>query len=195
MQFDHVIYATRDLDAAARRIEHELALPVRPGGRHDGIGTHNRIVPLGGGYLELMAVADPAEAEQSELGTALLRRIEADAEGLMAWSLAVTDIEAVAARIGSSIHAISREGLTGRLTGVLESLRDPQLPLFISRDAGVADPGGGSDAGGITWIEVGGDAARIEAWVDESDPRVRVVAGAPSGVRAIGIGEREFRPG
>ncbi|HEY6653120.1 MAG TPA: VOC family protein, partial [Solirubrobacterales bacterium] len=62
MHIDHVIYATADLDGAAARVESELGLSVVPGGRHEGHGTHNRIVPLGGGYLELMAVADPHEA-------------------------------------------------------------------------------------------------------------------------------------
>ncbi len=58
MRIDHVIYATGDLDAASERITRELGLEVRPGGRHEGQGTHNRIVPLGATYLELMAISD-----------------------------------------------------------------------------------------------------------------------------------------
>ena len=59
MRIDHVIYATQDLDAAAARLEAEHGLVADGGGRHAGIGTENRIVPLGGGYLELIAVVDP----------------------------------------------------------------------------------------------------------------------------------------
>ena len=71
MRIDHVIYATRDLDDAAGRIERELGLVSLPGGRHEGLGTQNRIVPLGGGYLELLAVADLPEATASDFGRGL----------------------------------------------------------------------------------------------------------------------------
>lgn len=58
MRIDHVIYAARDLDATAARLEAEHGLVAAGGGRHDGIGTHNRVMPVGGGYLEVLAVAD-----------------------------------------------------------------------------------------------------------------------------------------
>ena len=61
-----MILAARDLDAAAERVEREYGLRVVAGGRHEGMGTHNRIVPLGNGYLELLAIADPEEAARSE---------------------------------------------------------------------------------------------------------------------------------
>jgi hypothetical protein len=78
------------------------------------------------------------------------------------------------------------------LTGLAEAMREPFLPIFISRDPGVPDPGIDGDAGGITWIEVAGDAARLKQWLDISLLPVRVVDGPPA-VRAVGIGEREFR--
>src|SRR3954467_9997943 len=89
MQIDHVIYATRDLDAAAARMERELGLTARGGGRHDGLGTHNRVVPLGRGYLELLAIADPDEAAESPLGRAVQTRIETTGEGLLGWAASV----------------------------------------------------------------------------------------------------------
>src|SRR2546428_98177 len=82
-----------------------------PGGRHEGLGTHNRIVPLGGGYLELMAVLDPEAAASSELAAALQAGVAREAEGLLAWSIAVDDVEPVAARLGTSITTVKREGL------------------------------------------------------------------------------------
>ena len=57
MRIDHVIYATRDLDGATAMVEAQLGLTAVAGGRHEGVGTHNRIVPLGDGYLELLASA------------------------------------------------------------------------------------------------------------------------------------------
>jgi hypothetical protein len=192
VRIDHVIYATADLDAAAARVQADLGASAAGGGRHEGIGTHNRIVPLGGGYLELLAVADPREAAGSELGRAITARIEAAGDGLMGWAAAVDDVEPVAARLGTQISTIARSGLTARLTGVAAAMREPCLPFFIARDAGIADPGGGG-GGGIAWLEVSGDAARLRDWLGGANLPVRVVDGAPA-VRAIGVGERAWRP-
>jgi hypothetical protein len=192
VRIDHVIYAAADLDTVAARVEGELGLEVRPGGRHDGFGTHNRIVPLGGGYLELLAVADPGEAARSDFGRALVARLAAHGDGLLGWVVAVDDVDSVARRLGTTITTIRRAGLTARLTGLAQAMREPFLPFFISRDPGVPDPGADGDAGGITWIELAGDTARLDQWLDGSRLPVRVVAGSP-GVRAVGIGEHEFR--
>ena len=189
-----MIYATDDLDAAAARLEAELGVPTVTGGRHEGLGTHNRIMPLGGGYLELLAVADPQEAAGSAVGVALRARIEQAAEGLAGWAVAVADVGPIAARLDMSVTTIARQGLSAHLTGVVESMREPFLPFFIARDDAIADPGADGDAGGITWIEVAGEAARLEQWLGGEELPVRVVHGAP-GVRAVGIGNGELRMG
>ncbi len=191
MRIDHVILAASDLGAAAARLQAEHGLVATGGGRHDGIGTHNRIVPLGGGYLEVMAVADPAEAQASPLGRILSAAIAERADGLMAWCVAVDDVDAVAGRLGTDIVPIAREGLSARLTGVAEALAEPCLPFFIERDPDVADPGAEGDAGGIAWVEVAGDAERLAAWLGGELP-VRVTAGPPA-LLAVGIGNRELR--
>ena len=194
MRIDHVIYATADLDAAAARVEAELGVVAVAGGRHEGLGTHNRIVPLGRGYLELLAVADPEEAASSELGRAVHARIAAEGEGLLGWAVAVDDVRPVAARLGTPITTIKREGMSGRLTGLADALHEPFLPFFIGRAPRVAEPGASGEAGGITWIELAGDRARLARWLGGAELPVRVVNGAPD-VRAIGVGDREFRPG
>lgn len=188
MRIDHLIYATSDLDAAATRVEAAIGVAAVAGGRHDGIGTHNLIVPLGGGYLELLAVIDPAEAARSALGSAIQERVASHGDGLFAWAVAVDDVAPVAARLGTDVTTIARKGLTARLTGVAEAMRDPLLPFFIARDPGVADPAAGGGAGGIAWIEAGGDPARLERWLGGADLPVRVVAGEP-GVHALGLGD------
>jgi glyoxalase-like protein len=149
-------------------------------------------VPLGGGYLELLAVADPEEAASSDFGRGLVARLAQGGDGLLGWVVAVDDVGSVARRLGTTITTIRRAGLSARLSGLAEAMREPFLPFFISRDPGVPDPGIDGDAGGITWIEVAGDAARLQQWLDISLLPVRVVAGPPA-VRAVGIGEREFR--
>jgi Glyoxalase-like domain len=191
VRIDHVILATADLDAAAQRLEREHGLRAVGGGRHEGLGTYNRIVPLGGGYLELLAVADAEEARRSPLGSAVLERIARTGDGLMGWAVAVDDVAPVAARLGTAISTIARSGLTARLTGVAEAMREPALPFFIARDPGIADPSGGGGPG-IAWLEVAGDGERLRSWLDGAALPVRVVEGPP-GVRALGVGERELR--
>jgi hypothetical protein len=192
VRIDHVIYATADLDAAAARIEAELGLPARGGGRHEGLGTHNRIVPLGDGYLELLAVADSAEAEGSDLGRAVQRRIDEVGEGLLGWAVEVDDIAPHAARLGIGTSTIARQGLSAHLAGLAEAMREPFLPFFIARDKGIADPAGERAGPGIAWVEVAGDKRRLDAWLGGADLPVRVVEGDPMGVRAAGIGQLRF---
>src|SRR5919108_282857 len=125
MRIDHVIYATADLDAAAARVEAALGIAAAGGGRHDGLGTHNRIVPLGGGYVELLAIADPDEAAGSWLGAAVQERIARHGDGLFGWAVAVERVEDVAARLGTPSTTIARQGMTARLTAVGEAMREP----------------------------------------------------------------------
>src|SRR3954462_10874048 len=116
MRLDHVIYGTADLDAAQRRIERELGLDVLPGGRHVGQGSHNRIVPLGDGYLELMAIHDAGEAAKNPFGQVLLEVLAV--ERLVGWAVLVDDIEAVAELNGTPILSVRRETLGASVTGV-----------------------------------------------------------------------------
>jgi Glyoxalase-like domain len=162
---------------------------VRDGGRHEGMGTHNRIVPLGGGYLELLAVADPDEAAGSPLGSALLRRIGTVGEGLLGYAVAVDDVDAAAERVGATVSTIVRDGFEGRLAAVQQALSEPCLPFFLHRPRHIPDPGAGADPGGIAWLEVAGDAARLAGWLGGAELPLRVVDGPPA-VRALGIGER-----
>jgi hypothetical protein len=192
MHIDHVIYATQDLDAAAARLAAARGLAASGGGRHTGIGTENRIVPLGGGYLELIAVADPAEAERSPLGHALALAIREHGEGLIGWAVAVEDVEAEAERTGAELSVIERAGLRAQLAGVETAMAEPTLPFFIQRDPGIADPGAEGDAGGITWVEVAGDGDRLRTWLGGAELPVRLREGEAA-LLAVGIGERELR--
>jgi Glyoxalase-like domain len=187
---DHVIYAAADLDAAAERIAGALGLQALGGGRHDGLGTHNRVIPLGGGgFVEILAVADRAEAQRSALGAALLAAVERG-DGLIGWAVGVTDVDAVARHLGMPVSTVGRQGMTARLAAVDEALRELYLPFFIERTAGpqVRAPG----SAGIEWLEVAGDAARLEHWLGGAKLPVRVVSGEP-GLRRVRIGDGELR--
>jgi hypothetical protein len=185
VRIDHVIWATADLDATAERFVREHGLPDGGGGRHVGIGTHNRVFPLGGGYLEVIAVADPEEAAASLIG----RAVAAAPEGPFGWAVAVEDVPSHAQRLGLDVTAIERDGLTARLAGVAQAMAEPWLPFFIQRDPGVADPGARGQAGGIAWLELTGDADRLHAWLGAGQELpVRYAAGDAPGLRAVGLG-------
>jgi hypothetical protein len=188
MRIDHVIWVAGDLHPTADRLAHAYGLPGGGGGRHVGIGTHNRVLPLGGGYLEVLAVADQEEAATSVIG----RAVTAAREGLFGWAVAVEDVPAHAQRLGLEVTTIERDGLTARLTGVAQAMAEPWLPFFIQRDPGIADPGDLGDAGGIAWIELAGDPERLQAWLGGSDELpVRYAVGEGPGLRAVGLGSGE----
>src|SRR5437660_1356671 len=65
VRIDHLILAVDDLDAAAVQLTERTGLAVVPGGVHPAWGTRNVIVPLGGAYLELVAVEHPEVAEST----------------------------------------------------------------------------------------------------------------------------------
>jgi hypothetical protein len=59
LKLDHLVYGVPDLAEAIDDFEKRLGLTPVLGGRHEGLGTHNAILPLGGEtYLELIA-SDP----------------------------------------------------------------------------------------------------------------------------------------
>jgi Glyoxalase-like domain len=183
-RIDHVIWVTDDLDTAADRFVREYGLRDGGGGRHVGIGTHNRVFPLGGGYLEVLAVADAQEAAASVIG----RAVAAAPEGLFGWAVAVPDVPAQAERLGLEVTTIERDALTARLAGVAQAMAEPWLPFFIQRDPGIADPGAGGDAGAIAWIELSGDPDRLHAWLGSDQLPVRYAAAGAPALRAVGLG-------
>jgi hypothetical protein len=185
VRIDHVIWKAADLDRGAARIAAEYGLSDDGGGRHVGIGTHNRVFPLGGGYLEVLAVADPEEAKRSPLGQAIV----AASEGLFGWAVAVDDVDAHAARLGLGVMTIAREDLTARLAGVAEAMADRWLPFFIQRDPGIADPGASGEPGGIAHLDLAADAQRLSMWLGGADLPLRLVDDeSPRGLRALVLG-------
>jgi hypothetical protein len=116
---------------------------------------------------------------------------------------ATGDLDAAAARLerehglraaggGTELVTITRQGFTGRLTGVAEAMAEPCLPFFVERGAGVPDPGGSTGAGGLAWVEVAGEAERVAAWLGGAELPLRVRTGAPA-LLGVGVGGRQLR--
>jgi Glyoxalase-like domain len=189
LRIDHVVYAVRDLDDAAVRFRKEFGLDSVVGGRHAGWGTANRIVPLGEQYLELIGVVDEAEAAATDFGRSVLERTEA-VDGWYLIAVASDDVVLIGERLGLEVHAGSRERPDGevlrwRMAGLDDPRREPWMPFFLTWDVpgslhpGSARAGHGVQAEGIAWVEVGGDAERLRAWLGDEELPIRVVGGEP----------------
>jgi Glyoxalase-like domain len=162
---DHVLIAVADLDAAAAAAG-RLGLPVAAGGRHPGWGTGNRIVPVGGAYVELVAVIEPAETATSPFGS----WVAASPPGPMGWAVRGDDLDATARRLGLEPVPGSRAAPDGRTlrwrtAGVERVVAEPSLPFFIAWEPGTPFPGEGPADVAIERIELRGDAARLEEWL------------------------------
>jgi hypothetical protein len=169
-----------------------------PGGRHEGWGTANRIVPLGETYLELIAVVDAEEAESSAFGRAVLRAVTED-RPFVGWVVATDDIEGVARRLDVEVERNSRSTpdgstLSWRLAGLEVAMEAGALPFFVEWEGppehhpGAAEVEHDADAQGIAWVEVStDDEERLREWLGEdADLPVKVTEGH-SAVAAIAI--------
>jgi catechol 2,3-dioxygenase-like lactoylglutathione lyase family enzyme len=85
---DHIIIGVNNLEQAARTFSEKLGLTVSGGGNHPEGGTANRIIVIGDTYIELIAIRNPAEAQES-----MVERL-AKGDGYLNFVLASDDIQA-----------------------------------------------------------------------------------------------------
>lgn len=140
-----MVLVSTDAERACQRLYDATGLLSIPGGTHGGLGTRNRIVPLGEGYLEVLEVHDAEAAALNafgRLGLAGLRAAEiaGRTEHLAAWSAAVGSAEDVADQIGEPTMALSRAGVSVQITGADLAAADPARPFFLERSAGQVSP-------------------------------------------------------
>ena len=143
MELDHILIAVSDLEAAAREVEARHGLASVEGGRHEGLGTANRIVPLGETYLELVTVVDEGEAAQSGFGSWVA---DGDLPRLLGWCMRTDDLDAVADRLGLVVADGARTHPDGtvlrwRMAGLERSADEPLLPFYIEWGQGTPYPG------------------------------------------------------
>jgi hypothetical protein len=136
---DHLVIAVADPDAAAAALQSALGLAPGGGGRHESLGTFNRLVWLGDTYLELIGAFDSDLAAGSWVGAPVLRAL-ASGGGLATWAIATDaiddDVDALRAR--GSDHAEPIPGERVRPDGRLVRWRlsapgrlDRDLPPFL----------------------------------------------------------------
>ena len=137
LTLSQVIYGVQDLDVATRQIE-SRGFTVVDGGRHPGLGTANRIVPLGDAYFEILGIVDRQEALRNPFGSALIHQTQ-QGNRLVRWSLRADDIGEIARERGLTPENRSRlrpDGtlLTWKAAGLSLSLAEGWLPFFMQWD-------------------------------------------------------------
>jgi Glyoxalase-like domain len=206
---DHLVIAVADPDEAASSLESSLGLTPGGGGRHEALGTFNRLVWLGDTYLELIGIFDPELAAASWLGAPTVRAL-AGGRGLVTWAVASDDIRddvrALRER-GSDIgepdsgERLRPDGQVVRWTLATAPRLDRDLPPFLiehdptgaewtpeDRDARQADPAR------LTTLEiaVGDVAATIGRYLRTTGLRFRPSL-AGGGARDTTIGDQTVR--
>jgi hypothetical protein len=135
---DHVIYAVRDLAAAADRLA-ALGLPSYEGGSHPGLGTSNRIVPLGPSYIELLA---PAPFDDRFHGW-MIRGVPLPDE-----ALAMSRVTPSGARLSWRLAGVTPASSIWEMGGL--------QPVLIEWDEGVVLPGQAEEpVGSLAWVRLG----------------------------------------
>ncbi len=153
---DHLVYAVPDLGAAVVEVERALGLRPLPGGRHEGLSTHNALLPIGAGaYLELIAAdpEQPAPAGPRPFGLDALERPR-----LVTWAARSDDLAASirAARArgydpGEALELTRAEPDGARLRWRLSLRREPfgdGLVPFLIDWGGSPHPSARGPAGG-----------------------------------------------
>lgn len=108
---DHLVIAVRSVEEAATELGGVLGLAFTGGGRHEGMGTYNRLAFLGDTYLELIGVFDRSLVAANPgfaVGTATVERLDSLGEGLVTYALASSSIADDVARLqaeGSDVSA------------------------------------------------------------------------------------------
>jgi len=143
LSIDHLIIAVPDLDAAAAELERAVGLQAAGGGRHEALGTANRLVWFGDTYVELVAIADEASAKVSWLGMPVAAQL-ASGPGFVGWAIRTDTLDAdvrgaraSGARFGDPMpgERLRADGRTVRWrNAVPDRLGPDQLPFLIERD-------------------------------------------------------------
>jgi hypothetical protein len=140
LKLDHLVYAVPDLESAVDAFSRQLGNAPAFGGRHEGVGTHNAILPLAGErYVELIAAdpTRPAPNQPRPFGLDTLQNSR-----LVTWAVRSRNIEADTTRARARgydpgiVFEMSRkqpdgETLSWQLSLRAEPLGDGLLPFVI----------------------------------------------------------------
>jgi hypothetical protein len=131
--FDHLVYATPDLEATAATLTDALGIAPAPGGSHHGMGTRNLLYGLGEGrYFEVIGPDEAQDVAPRWFGIAALTRPR-----LAGWAIRTEKLEFVVAGARErgydpgEVVPMSRESAHGRMTWQLTMPKDTLIPFLI----------------------------------------------------------------
>jgi hypothetical protein len=191
---DHIVIAVADPDEAVAAFEAAIGRAPTGGGRHDALGTFNRVVWLGASYIEFIGVFDPVLAAESWSGAPTLRALEAG-DGFATWAIASDDIDGDVATLGSSLQA-PLPGARRRADGSVvrwrlatpDRLGPDEPPFLIEHDVTAAEwTPADRDARAAEAERLGGSLALDVLELPADDPN----AFSQRLLRAVGL---RFRP-
>ena len=185
MRIDHLVVTCALLEEGAAWVEDRLGVAPGPGGRHDLMGTHNRLLSLGPDcYLEVIA-PDPDAPPPGRP-----RWFGLDAPGAPAlthWAARVGDLDAaLAVAPGGAGEAteLARGDLRWRMGVTAAPPMDGAFPMlleWIGRGAAGRLPDAGCRLAGLTIRHP--EAARLRGLLPLEDPRLEIGQG-PAGIAA-----------
>jgi hypothetical protein len=178
VRIDHAVMGVVDLDVAAARFHDRLGLPELTRSAHPAWGTCNAVIAVGPGqFIELLAIADAESQSPLVRG---LRRLLANGDRMVGLCLRPADLDATAERLDLRVIPGERHEpdrvLTFRRT-VPEDRAD--MPFFIEweGDQAALDARYADGHAEILWVDYGGEADALAAWIGESGLPVRAVDG------------------
>jgi len=175
MRLDHISYVTshEQLSDTVQRLGSRLGSTFVDGGVHPRFGTRNFTMPLlSGQYLEVVCPLDHPATESSPFGKAVSQRAN-EGGGWLTWVLSTDDISPIEERIGREAvagHRMKPDGtdLRWKQIGVLDTLKDSQLPFFIQWLTGNHPSDDGKAIARIKKIEISGSKLITENWIDSN---------------------------
>lgn len=192
LTIDHVIVCVPDLEQAADVFFKRYGLRSVAGGRHAGLGTANRIIPLGDNYLELLTVVDRRAARANPFGMWATVSIEESPMRPVGLCLRTDHIREVTSRLGLKPIPMSRntsDGLELRWQSAgLEQTLTRGHPFFIEWDIDMADHPGRllEDQGPIESVVLSGQPVELRSWLGAADAGLSIIEGPP-GVAGLAI--------
>jgi hypothetical protein len=193
-RLDHLVITTPRLAHGVAAVEAALGVPMRPGGQHGRMGTHNAVLRLGeAAYLEVIAV-DPSAPPPSRPRWFGLSRPPVDTR-LAHWVLACDDIDVWAPNLGFDDDAVidmARGDYRWRITVPADGHLPEAglLPSLIQWEAG-GHPSERLPEAGCRLLalvlrhpEPARLAARLES-VDFEDARLRIQHSEEPGLQAL----------
>ena len=207
-RFDHAVILVGDLAAAIATYE-RLGFAVSPGGKHEGLGTHNALIRFGVDYLELLAVHDRELAAATDRGKALLDLTSSGKGGLASFALATHQIEKDAERFAATglpavgpfpMKRMRPDGnlLTWRLVVPNGNSWRVPWPFFIQWDQPDEtrlgwERSGGHANGASRVVGVSVAVKDLDAAADLYDRKLGIAVGAAEDARDIGARKRVAR--